>query len=242
MMKVNGITKSFGDNVVLKNISFDLIKGITALLGENGAGKTTLLRILCGFIEPDSGNVSINENSILDNRISYLSSIGYVQEISALYDYLNVYEFLCLCANLRINSPNEVLGEIKKCVNTFALQNVIWQKCNTLSKGYKKRIELAAAFLGEPEILLLDEPTEGLDPHQKQNIRKIIKDYAAEHIVLISTHMLEDVEILADSILLLHNAEILHHCSIKDFKLIDNSNLLSYFIKNTKNRGEYAEI
>lgn len=234
MLQALNITKSFYTQNVLNDVSLQLENGITALLGENGAGKTTLLRILCGFMSADAGSISVDNINAATNRTQYLEHIGYVQEISSLYDYLNVYEFLLLCADLRRISPTEAIANIRKYAQLFSLHDVMQQKCHTLSKGFKKRVELAAALLGNPDVLLLDEPTEGLDPNQKQIIRNVIKDYAAQHAVLISTHTLEDVEILADNILLLHQGKILNGGSLEQFKQSFGKDLSASFRKVTQ--------
>ena len=191
MLKVTDISKSFGSKQALKNVNFSLKKNeIAALLGENGAGKSTLLRILSGYLQADSGSVQFDDNDISTQRIPYLQNIGYVQEISALYADMNVYEFLQLNADLRQLSAEKSESRIKEVINLLEIKDVLLQKNETLSKGYKKRVELAAVLLAEPAVLLLDEPTEGLDPNQKQSLRQVIKQYSKNHAVIISTHTL----------------------------------------------------
>lgn len=234
MLKVENVSKFFGEKQALDSVSFELKKGeIAALLGENGAGKSTLLRILSGFFEADAGTVSAGKINIGADRVEFLRNVGYVQEISALYGDMSVYDFLCFVANLRQMKPDNVATSIEKAVKLLQLSEVINQKNETLSKGFKKRVELAAVLLTQPEILVLDEPTEGLDPNQKEVIRQIIKQYAKQHIVIISTHTLEDVEVLADRVLLLHKGRLQFDGDLKKFKKTAKNNLLASFQKVT---------
>jgi ABC-2 type transport system ATP-binding protein len=156
-----------------------------------------------------------------------------VQEISALYGDMSVYDFLCFVANLRGLAPSEIMNVVKESVELLQLNSVLNQKNETLSKGFKKRVELAAVLLAKPEILLLDEPTEGLDPNQKAVIRQIIKKYAKQHIVIISTHTLEDVEALASKVLLLHKGRLQYDGDLKTFKKNAKNDLLASFQKAT---------
>ena len=234
MLKVENISKSFADKKVLDGISFTVKKGkIAALLGENGAGKSTLLRILSCFFRPDCGNVYIDDRDIYSHE-KYLDCVGYVQEVSSLYGDMTAYEFLCLTANLRKMEKNNIQTRIREVAALLEIKDVLWQKNETLSKGYKKRLELAAVLLAEPEVLLLDEPTEGLDPNQKSALRKIIKKYANSHTIIISTHTLEDVEELASQVLLLHKGKLMADTTLKEFKKEADDNLLASFQQATK--------
>lgn len=234
MLKVENITKFFGKKQALNAVSFTVKKGeIAALLGENGAGKSTLLRILSGFFEADTGTVSLGDLQLNQNRVGFLQNIGYVQEISALYAEMKVYDFLHFVADIRRLKQDETVTAVKEAVELLQLREVIDQKNETLSKGFKKRVELAAVLLAKPEILLLDEPTEGLDPNQKAVIRQIIKNYSKQHIVIISTHTLEDVEALADKVVLLHKGCLQFDGELKMFKKAAKNDLLASFQKIT---------
>ena len=236
MLEVKNISKSFGHKKVLDNISFAVKKGqIVALLGENGAGKSTLLRILSGFFAADAGKVVLNRLNINSERLPTLQQIGYVQEISALYPEMTVYEFLSFVADVRQLPADKKMPQIKAAVNALELTDVLSQKNETLSKGYKKRVELAAMLVAEPAVLLLDEPTEGLDPNQKYALRQIIKQYAKTHTVIISTHTLEDVEALASRVLLLHKGVLQADTDLKTFKKTADNDLLKSFRKITEN-------
>lgn len=235
-LSVRHVSKNFNKIKALQDICFEIGSGqVVALLGENGAGKSTLLRLLAGFYEADSGKIILAGKDIRENRKEYLQMIGYVPEISALYSDMAVYDFLEFAAKIR-QLPIDVQTErIAKIIADMDLKNVLGQKNGTLSKGYKKRVELAAALLAEPKLLLLDEPTEGLDPNQKQILRRIIKDYAKEHMVIISTHVLEDVEAMASQVLLIHQGKLLMHTHLQQFKNMAGQDLWQSFCSATKN-------
>lgn len=235
ILDVRNISKKFGNKTALEDVSFTVEQGqIVALLGENGAGKSTLLRLISGYYEANSGQIVLNDETLSNNRLSYLRSLAYVPEISSLYGEMTVTEFLFFMARIRQIGDEMVLKKMRRVMRQLQLQDVMEQKCETLSKGYKKRVELAAALLAEPQILLLDEPTEGLDPNQKQILCDIIKHYALEHTVIISTHTLEDVEALATQILLIHKGRLLVNTDLAHFKQTADNNLLQSFRRATK--------
>ena len=234
MLKVKNVSKNFGEIQALIDISFSITKGeIIALLGENGAGKSTLLRIISGYLEATQGEIWLDNLEINQDYLTFSKKCGYVQEISSLYDELTVYEYLYFVSNLRQIPKSEIDEKIKKVISLLDLKKVIAQQTNTLSKGFKKRTELASTLISEPEILILDEPTEGLDPNQKDSIRKAIKQYSKKHTIIISTHTMEEVDAIASRIILLHKGKLQTDMSIKEFKKISNNNLLKSFKKIT---------
>lgn len=233
---VRNVDKKFADITALSDVSFSVeVGGVVALLGENGAGKSTLLRLIAGFFEPDTGEILLNGTSVEKDRTAYLQMIGYVPEISALYGEMTVYDFLNLAACIRNLHGNQRKKRLVEMVQLMDLRSVLEQKNETLSKGYKKRVALAAALLAEPQLLLLDEPTEGLDPNQKQILRQIIGAYAKQHLVILSTHTLEEVEILATQILLLHKGKLLADTNLAQFKQTAGDDLLQSFRQATEN-------
>lgn len=238
MIEVIGISKYFGTKAALSDINFTLNKGeITALIGENGAGKSTLMRIMCGYLSASSGTVNIYGNNIESNRIKALQHIGYVPELASLYDDMMVYDFLLWVAGLwQIKNPTE---NIIQTAQMMKIMDVLEQKIANLSKGYKKRVQIASALLHTPQFLILDEPTDGLDPNQKYDIRMFMQNYAKEHTVLVSTHVLEDVD-GADKILMLSEGKIIQNTSLADFKKISKHKDLSeaFRIISQHKRGE----
>ena len=237
MLLVKNLNKNFGAIKALDNVSFELKKGrVTLLLGENGAGKSTLLRLLSGYLEPETGDIVLEHVSLEKQRTEYLKKIGYIPEISTMYGELKTFEFLQFIANLRQISQKETEEKIKKLIQLLELEKVICQRLDTLSKGYKKRVELATVLLSEPELVLLDEPTEGLDPLQKETIRRIIKKYAQKHIVLISTHALEDVEAMASDVMIIHGGKLEAKESFENLKNNNSKKWLEIFKKFKEER------
>ena len=238
MIEIKNISKSFGSNNALVDVSATLNEGeIIALIGENGAGKSTLMRIMCGYLSPSNGKVLIYGNNIETNRIEALKFIGYVPEISSLYGDMIVYDFLKWVANIwNIKSIDSTVLRVSK---QMQITDVLTEKIDNLSKGYKKRVEIASALIHSPKILILDEPTDGLDPNQKFEIRNFIKDYSKDNIVLISTHVLEDADV-ADKVIMLSKGQIIKHTSVSDFKKISKNKSLSeaFRILSTQSKGK----
>lgn len=234
MLIIDNICKYFGKIKAVDAVSLKFDKNeAVVLLGENGAGKSTLFKIVSGFLEPDSGELLFENENIKNDRMKYLQNIGYVPEISALYGEMTTLEFLEFSADLKRMSAEQKSEKIEKMLNLLELRNVAFQSLGTLSKGYKKRAELAAAMLSEPKILLLDEPTEGLDPVQKESMRQIIKNYAKNNLVIISTHALEDVDALAQRVLLMHKGKMVADTKFAKFKKTAPESLLASFKKIT---------
>ena len=235
MLTVDNITKKFGRHTALKDVSFNAKSGeIVALLGKNGAGKSTLLKILSGYIEADLGKVLLDNYDLQNNRLKYLENIAYVPENTALYPDMSVFEFLEFTAELRCSVPKQIARKLNEISELFNLKGVLFQKCDTLSKGYKKRVAIAAALLANSSLLLLDEPTEGLDPSQKNEFHSILKKLAKNHHIIISTHLMEDVEAIADKIVLIDKGSILYNMNLSDFKKFSRHNLLEAFNIATK--------
>ena len=238
MIEVTGISKYFGTKQALSDINFVLNDGeVTALIGENGAGKSTLMRIMCGFLAPSTGKVNIYGYNIESERMKALQHIGYVPEIACLYSDMLVYDFLSWMANLwHIKNPSEAIIQTAKQMKII---DVLSQKIDSLSKGYKKRVQIASAILHTPKFLILDEPTDGLDPNQKYDIRVFIQNYAKEHIVLVSTHVLEDVDGV-DKVLMLSDGKIIQNTPLADFKKISKHKNLgeAFRILSQQKRGK----
>lgn len=199
MIEVLNLSKNFGNLKAVSGVSFEAKKGeVLGFLGPNGAGKSTTMKMITGFLDPSQGDAKVCGNSIKTAKLDAQKRIGYVPENAPLYDEMYVREFLLFIAKMR-EIPNEKLHRaVDDVIRTCALSDVELQKIETLSKGYKRRVSLAQALIHDPEVLILDEPTDGLDPNQKHDVRVLIKKLSKNKCILISTHILEEVEEVCD--------------------------------------------
>lgn len=209
MLVVKNLSKSFADIKAVNNVNFCLEDhGVTALLGPNGAGKTTLLRLISGYFKPDGGEIILNGVSVVDDRMQTLRSFAYVPETGSLYGEMSVAEYIDFMAKVHRLPLQDFADNLASLVQELGLQDVLDQRCETLSKGYKRRVALAGALIHRPQTLVLDEPTEGLDPNQKFMIRDFLRRYGRRHTILISTHIMEEVEAYASRVLLLNHGKL----------------------------------
>ena len=238
MIVAKNLSKSFSGRKVLDNINFCIGRGETvALLGPNGAGKTTLLRLLTGFLPPDEGEVAVSGHDIAKERVCALKNIGYVPENCPLYGDMTVWEFLNFIARIHCLSADEFQKRTTKLAASLHLEDVFEQKIETLSKGFRHRTGLAGCLLHRPKILLLDEPTEGLDPNQKIEFRRLIREYGNHNIVIISTHIMEEVEAVASRIILLNCGKLVRDTTPDELKkLVPDNNLQTAFHTITSDR------
>lgn len=204
MFAIKSITKSFGNLKAVDTVNIDLKKGVTALLGPNGAGKTTLMRIMSGFLSPNSGKMVWNKKIVDTDRSDYRKKIGYLPESNPLYGWMYPQEYLRFVANLK----DVPIKDIKRVIEACGLTEMLGKKIEQLSKGYRQRVGLAATLLGKPELLILDEPSSGLDPNQIIEIRRLIKKLASNKIVLLSTHILPEAKEMADKIVIINRGKI----------------------------------
>ena len=229
MIRVEGIRKFYGKFEALKGISFDVKPSrITALLGPNGAGKTTTLRILSGYLEYDEGKVEYFGKEIKKNIIDIKKIVGYIPENNPVYEDLEVTDYLKWISSVYETDENNIKDVIEKC----SLKEVCGKKISTLSKGYKQRVSLAKAIIHNPKVLLLDEPTTGLDPNQARQTRELIKNLSSDKTILISTHILSEVEMLADDIIIINNGLIAEYGTKEE--IIKKHTKNSYVLKTKK--------
>lgn len=199
MISVDKITKKFKDKTALHNVTFEAKKGeIIGFLGPNGAGKTTTMRIILGYLTPTMGSVKINGLNPQEDRIKILSTVGYLPENNPLYPEMKVKEYLQFIASLKKET------NVDDIVVAVALEEVMNTKIEELSRGYKQRVGLAAALCGNPDILILDEPTSGLDPIEQEKIRNLIKKLSKNKTIIFSTHILSEIEEVADKVIIIH--------------------------------------
>ena len=210
MLVVKDLSKKLGEHEVLKNINFTLPShGVTALLGPNGAGKTTLMRCMIGFYSSDNGEIKSGDFNLVDNRKEIAASISYVPETGGLYPEMSVFEYIKFMAEIKHVPSTQWSKDFSLLIKELELDDVLKQKCETLSKGFSRRVAIAGALISNPKLLILDEPCEGLDIKQKVNLRAFLKKRSRHCAILISTHIMEDVEALADRILVLMGGNII---------------------------------
>ena len=205
-IEVKNLTKTYVHQIAVNNINFQLKKGeITGFLGPNGAGKSTTMKMITGALTPNNGSIKINDIDILKNPIEAQKIIGYLPEQNPLYTEMYVREYLQFIADLYSNiTPNR----IEEVINLTGLLPESNEKIEALSKGYRQRVGLASALIHDPEILILDEPTTGLDPNQLIEIRHIIKELGKNKTVLLSSHIMQEIQAVADRVIVLHKGNI----------------------------------
>ena len=209
MLVLDGVTKRFGSKVAVNQLSLEIKTGqVLGLLGPNGAGKTTTMRLLVGYLSPDSGLITLNGVSVIENPNQVRSQIGYLPENNPLYSELLVSEMLASSAQLKQMSSASLAKSLDFVVPAVGLEEVYQQPIRELSKGYKQRVGIALALLHEPEVLILDEPTEGLDPNQRAEIRALLRRLAKDKTVIISTHVMQEVSAICDRIVIINHGMI----------------------------------
>ncbi len=214
---VQNITKNYGNQKALNDVSFEISSGeIVGFLGPNGAGKSTMMKILTTYISQNSGSVNVYGFDTLQNPIDVKKSVGYLPEHNPLYTELYVKEYLQFHANIHHTSNNR----IDEIINLIGLKPEKNKKISQLSKGFKQRVGLAAALLHNPEVLILDEPTTGLDPNQLSEIRNLIKEIGKTKTVLLSTHIMQEVEAKCDRVIIINKGKIVADKNLKE--LLEN--------------------
>ncbi len=209
MISVEGVTKRYGAITAVDRVGFEVNRGeVVGFLGPNGAGKTTTMRMLTGTLQPDSGAIRFDGAPITDNLTEAKARVGYLPEANPLYDDMLVCEFLEYVARLRGMDPGAARPAISDAVEETGLEDVFFRPVSEISKGYRQRTGMAGAILHQPEILVLDEPTEGLDPNQRVEIRKLMNSLGSERTVILSTHVMQEVEATCDRLLIISKGSI----------------------------------
>ena len=209
MLQVSGLTKYYGLSRAIYDLSFEIEKGqIAGFLGLNGAGKTTALKILAGFLLPTSGSVSIDGVDLIDHPEGIRGRIGFLPEEPPLYDEMTVRGYLRYLARLRGVTTSDFPRRLEEVVDRTGLAEVVQAQIGTLSLGYRRRVGIAQSIIHDPSLVLLDEPISGLDPVQIVEMRRLIRDLAGDHTILISSHILSEVEETCDTLLVLADGEL----------------------------------
>ena len=209
MIEVQDLTKTFGATRAVDGVSFQVRSGeILGFLGPNGAGKTTTMRVITCFLPPTAGQVQVDGLDVVERSLEVRQKIGYLPESAPLYLDMNVVDYLRFVAAVRRVPSAQVRDKVRRAVESCGLESVIHKNVGQLSSGYRQRVGLAQAILHDPEILVLDEPTRGLDPNQIKEIRDLIRDLGRQKTVIFSTHILQEVEALCDRVLIIHEGKI----------------------------------
>ncbi|HEY4540309.1 MAG TPA: ATP-binding cassette domain-containing protein [Faecalibacter sp.] len=212
---IKDLTKKYGNQLALNKVSFSIEQGeVVGLLGPNGAGKSTLMKSITNAIIPDNGEILVNNSSVNTNPIETKSQIGFLQENNPLYMDMYVKEFLQFVMNIR----GEKKQRVDEVIELVGLTPEKHKKIHQLSKGYKQRVGIAQAILSKPQILILDEPTNGLDPNQIIEIRELIREIGKDTTIILSTHIMQEVEALCSRVILLNKGEIVADQPIEEFK------------------------
>ena len=219
MIKVDHLTKQFGSLHAVEDLSLQLAPGeILGFLGPNGAGKSTTMKMLTGFLIPTSGNISICGHDVRQDPIAAQQLIGYLPEGAPCYDEMTPESFLNFIAEIRGYQGEEKSRRVADVVRKMSLERVLGQRIETLSKGFKRRVGLAQAILHDPKVLILDEPTDGLDPNQKQQVRNLIRSLSRDKIVIISTHILEEVTAVCSRVIIISDGRVVADCTPQELE------------------------
>ena len=209
MIEVKNLVKRYNDHVAVDNLSFTLEKGhVLGFLGPNGAGKSTTMNIITGYLQATSGTVKVNGHDIEEDPDLVKKSIGYLPEIPPIYPDMRVKEYLTFVAELKKVKKSERKAMIEEIINLIGLNDVQGRLIQHLSKGYKQRVGLAGAIMGYPDLIILDEPTVGLDPKQVIEIRELIKKLSQKHTVILSSHILSEVSAVCDEIMIINKGKL----------------------------------
>jgi ABC-2 type transport system ATP-binding protein len=233
MLEVKELKKRFGDFEAVKGISFTVAKGeVLGFLGPNGAGKSTTMRMITGFMPPTSGTAVICGHDICHDPVAAKSCIGYLPESAPSYRAMSVTEFLAFIARMRGFSGRAVKERVEAAIEKAHLEPVARKTIDTLSKGYRQRACFAQAIIHDPKVLIMDEPTDGLDPNQKFTVREMIREMAAEKAIVISTHILEEVDAVCTRAIVIADGEIKADGTPAKLKSMDPSGRLDVVFRS----------
>lgn len=237
MIEVKNVTKKYGSTIAVNNVSFDVKDGeVVGFLGPNGAGKSTTMNMITGFIEPTSGQIIVNGNDILKKSRKAKKEIGYMPETVPLYYELTPKEFVSYMAELKLVKRNERKQEVQKVLRETGLENVQNKLIRNLSRGYKQRVSMAGALVGNPDVIILDEPTVGLDPKQITEIRNLIKELGKKHTVILSSHILSEVSQICERVIIINKGKVVAIDTPENLeKSTKEKNGISLIVEDQKN-------
>lgn len=255
-LRINDVTKQFKNKKAVNDISFSMKKGVYGLLGVNGAGKTTLMRMLCTLTMPDCGTITWDGKDIFKMGSAYRQILGYLPQDFGYYPYLTIKDYMMYIASIKGLRPAVAKKRTKELLKQVGLSGQEKQKMKTLSGGMVRRVGIAQAMLNDPKILILDEPTAGLDPNERIRFRNLISELAEERLVLLSTHIVSDVEFIANTILLMKEGqlcvegtseEVIASMDKKVYRFVVSRDQVEYYMRdylvaNVKTLGADAEL
>ncbi len=219
MIKVENLVKAFGSKVAVNDVSFTVERGeVLGFLGPNGAGKSTTMRMVTGFIPPTSGRITVGGHDIVESPLAAKRLFGYLPENAPGYADMTVEGFLAFCGELRGLRGDALRRAVARAVELCFLEAVLHQTIDTLSKGYKHRTCLAQSLIHDPGILIMDEPTDGLDPNQKYEVRNLIKSMGQSKAIIFSTHILEEVEAVCSRVIIIDRGRIVANGTPQELK------------------------
>ena len=219
MIQVTGLSKKYANYVAVDNISFSVDKGdIVGFLGPNGAGKTTTMRVLTGFLPPSSGKVTVGGFDVFEQPMEVKKRLGYLPEAPPLYTEMSVTDYLVFVARLKGIPNTEIADRVQQVMKKCSVADVSGKLISKLSKGYRQRVGLAQAIVHNPDVLILDEPTSGLDPKQILETRDLIKGLAGEHTIILSTHILPEVESICRKVIIISKGKLVKTDSVENLK------------------------
>lgn len=228
MLEVNRLSRSYGNQIVVDDVSFSVSKGeVVGLLGHNGAGKTTIMKMLSGYLEPDQGKISINGIDLSRDPDSIQQNLGYLPENLPVYSEMTVADYLDYAATLKGLRNNRKRSEIKSAIKSTDIGDRLTDAIFTLSRGYKQRVGVAQALLGSPKLLILDEPTNGLDPTQTEHMRRLILEVAKDATVLLSTHIMQEVDAVCDRVFILNQGRLAVDARLSELRQSNTVQLLT---------------
>lgn len=219
MISVSNLSRSYGSTIAVDNVSFEITNGeVVGLLGHNGAGKTTIMKMITGFIEPSSGSVEVDGLVLGENTVGIQKKIGYLPENCPVWPEMRVTDYLIYQAKLHLVEEARIGSLVSEAIGKTRLTEKATARIDTLSRGYRQRVGVAQALLHKPDILILDEPTNGLDPNQILQMRELIKELAKSSTVIVSTHVLQEVQAICERVLIMRGGQLVLDSKIKDLQ------------------------
>ena len=219
MISVSNLSRSYGSTLAVSNVSFEITSGeVVGLLGHNGAGKTTIMKMITGFIEPSSGSVEVDGLVLGENTVGIQKKIGYLPENCPVWPEMRVTDYLIYQAKLHLVEEAMIGSLVSEAIEKTRLTEKATARIDTLSRGYRQRVGVAQALLHKPDILILDEPTNGLDPNQILQMRELIKELAKSSTVIVSTHVLQEVQAICERVLIMRGGQLVLDSKIKDLQ------------------------